>query len=456
MSAVSPQRLSRSHAYRPGLSAAQVDRELKHAVQNWRSAEQSVVLWFAELHRRRLYQKLGFGTIHLYATESLGFSRARSYQFLKLAERLKELPTLRKAVASGELGWTKARAVATVATKQTQKEWLRRAQGSSRRELEREIDQTKRGVRATRLVPAAQMALGTSAALEEKGKAASEREPAQVRQAPEGGRAPREGQAPLEKQTPRERQAQQERVSEIPLGLSVTLTPEQFARYEALVAQLRQCGHREAKGELLLAALSSLLADTKARRKRNSQRENSPGSQQKGQLGRAASHAGTAARVTGSPYQVRIQYCPRCESASVSTGRGDRAIDRATLQAALCDAKIQGPGQRTRSTLPPRIRRQVLERDRHRCRMPGCEQRHFLAVHHILARKDGGKHELTNLITLCASCHRALHALSDEKRRELFQTARRKGSRRENEGARTKARASNSPCLERGRTNQNL
>ncbi|HKI84524.1 MAG TPA: hypothetical protein VKA63_09325, partial [Candidatus Krumholzibacteria bacterium] len=66
---------SNPHAFRPGLSAAQVDRELKSAVQNWRSAERCVVLWFAELHRRLLFAKLGYGSIHLYASEALGFSR---------------------------------------------------------------------------------------------------------------------------------------------------------------------------------------------------------------------------------------------------------------------------------------------------------------------------------------------------------------------------------------------
>jgi hypothetical protein len=394
MSAASPKHHPHAHAFRSGLSAAQVDRELKRAVQNWHSAEQCVVLWFAELHRRQLYKKLGFGTIHLYAAEALGFSRARSYQFLKLAEQLKELPTLRKAVASGELGWTKARAVATVATAKTQKEWLQKAQSSSRRELERDIQNTKHRARAAGAIPAAQMSLGSTSSVGQD-------------------RSARESQS----KSVKESQSEPEGISEIPLALSVSLSAEQLARYETLVAQLRRRGHQEAKGELLLAALECLLDEAEAAKKEGSQR----GSRQGTRTGRAGSQGMTLARVTASPYQVHIHRCPRCESAVVATSRGDQAIDRVTLQTALCDAKLKRPGQRTRSTLSPGIRRQVLERDRHRCRMPGCGHRQFLAVHHIVARQDGGSHDLANLITLCGSCHRALHALSEAKRREILE-----------------------------------
>jgi 5-methylcytosine-specific restriction endonuclease McrA len=38
-----------------------------------------------------------------------------------------------------------------------------------------------------------------------------------------------------------------------------------------------------------------------------------------------------------------------------------------------------------------------------------CGEVDGLEVHHLVAVGDGGSHELSNLITLCARCHRNEH-----------------------------------------------
>ena len=55
------------------------------------------------------------------------------------------------------------------------------------------------------------------------------------------------------------------------------------------------------------------------------------------------------------------------------------------------------------------VRRQVLHRDQYRCQVcqrggPG------LHVHHIVYRSRGGTNAMSNLITLCPTCHRSVHA----------------------------------------------
>jgi hypothetical protein len=65
--------------------------------------------------------------------------------------------------------------------------------------------------------------------------------------------------------------------------------------------------------------------------------------------------------------------------------------------------------ERASQTVPPAIRRTVLLRDQHRCQVPGCRHGTFVDVHHLLAREDGGGHELDNLLTLCGAHHRACH-----------------------------------------------
>lgn len=53
-----------------------------------------------------------------------------------------------------------------------------------------------------------------------------------------------------------------------------------------------------------------------------------------------------------------------------------------------------------------KVRTQVVERDRLRCRgcgKPGEE------VHHIIFRSHGGKDEPNNLVTICRNCHNQAH-----------------------------------------------
>ncbi len=66
-------------------------------------------------------------------------------------------------------------------------------------------------------------------------------------------------------------------------------------------------------------------------------------------------------------------------------------------------------GTRAKQTIPPALRRAVLLRDQHRCRVPGCRNATFLDIHHVELRSEGGRNELENLIVACSAHHRAAH-----------------------------------------------
>jgi len=94
------------------------------------------------------------------------------------------------------------------------------------------------------------------------------------------------------------------------------------------------------------------------------------------------------------------------------------AISPATLQMIACNATISAMlhdadgnvlnvGRRTRK-LSAALRRAVRERDRHRCRYPGCESRRVDA-HHIRYWSNGGETKLGNLISLCKAHHHLVH-----------------------------------------------
>jgi 5-methylcytosine-specific restriction protein A len=59
------------------------------------------------------------------------------------------------------------------------------------------------------------------------------------------------------------------------------------------------------------------------------------------------------------------------------------------------------------------VRDQVLERDSHRCVKCGTtgSKLNPLQMHHIIFRCKGGRSIISNLETLCCSCHKALHNL---------------------------------------------
>jgi hypothetical protein len=93
-------------------------------------------------------------------------------------------------------------------------------------------------------------------------------------------------------------------------------------------------------------------------------------------------------------------------------------VDTATLQMIACNATIStmlhdqdgtvmNAGRRTRKPSAA-LRRAVRERDRHRCRFPGCESRR-VDLHHIQFWANGGETKFENLICLCKRHHLIVH-----------------------------------------------
>jgi hypothetical protein len=126
-------------------------------------------------------------------------------------------------------------------------------------------------------------------------------------------------------------------------------------------------------------------------------------------------HAGTGA-ITGVSAETRSVTHPahpmRCH---IEDGA---AISPATLQMIACNATIStmlhdangnllNAGRRSRKP-PPALRRAARERDRHRCRFPGCQSRR-IDLHHIVFWANGGETNLANLICLCKRHHTLVH-----------------------------------------------
>ncbi len=76
--------------------------------------------------------------------------------------------------------------------------------------------------------------------------------------------------------------------------------------------------------------------------------------------------------------------------------------------ARLNNPNLKGSQYQDPTRLDENLRIACLLRDRYQCQQ--CEKLHCrLEAHHIVYREHGGKDTLTNLLTLCETCHHQLH-----------------------------------------------
>jgi hypothetical protein len=327
--------------FQAGLTAHQAHAHLKTALSTLEAAQQNAILWFGEIVQRKLYRQLGYADIHLYARQELGWSRSKTYDFLKICRQLEDLPVIKEEVARGKLGYSHTRQLVKVADAGNEEEWLQVARSHSRRGLAQEVKRANRQ------------------AVEDRAA-----QPALIAEKP----APRPAG---------------------PQRVTFDMTPAQLARFEALWERLRKQGDLPAgRTEALLTVMAGFVSEP-------SNRLDAP----------------DCARESASrpPVQIHVHQCPDCGLTTVPTAKGDLVLGREDVEHLECDARISRPGQDSTTTIPPRIRREVLARDGHRCQGPGCGRTRFLEIHHIVPRSRGGTHHPDNLITLCSSCHAQVH-----------------------------------------------
>jgi hypothetical protein len=118
-------------------------------------------------------------------------------------------------------------------------------------------------------------------------------------------------------------------------------------------------------------------------------------------------------------YQVSVTVCERCGQAYQQSSGERIEVGAEVVAMAECDAQELGQTHvgvretpaptRVTQTIPPAVRRKVLERDGRKCSVPGCRHGQYLDLHHVKPRAEGGDHDPDMLITLCGVHHRAAH-----------------------------------------------
>jgi len=354
-------------SYSPDRPAGQVHALLRRSLAVMDDAHQCAVLWFGEVMSRDLFRDLGYSSINQYADQELGFCKSKAGDFIRLTTQLNKLPAVREAVASGELGYTKARELVSVATPETQDTWLKAAKGT-RKEL---INEVKKAKRAAKVDPGQGVLLPSS--------------PPVV--------APRE----------------------LPVRFQVDLTPDQEARRSAMVERLYKLGGVPAdRGELMLESLAALLETREMEIVAEAEVAASVEIGDKTAAKIKPHKTAQSGTPRGDfsirpPVQIHVHEDAKTGRMTVQTDAGERELSKAEADRMRCDAAVCSHGGRNTTTIPPRVRREVLARDQHRCQAPGCGRTRFLEVHHIVSRQQGGSNKAENQVTLCATCHRLYH-----------------------------------------------
>jgi 5-methylcytosine-specific restriction endonuclease McrA len=299
---------------------------------------------------------LGFGSFAEYVERLLGYSPRATREKLRVAEALEALPESAHALEQGTLTWCAARELTRVATADTEVAWLEAAHGKTTRELERLV----------------------------------------------AGRQPGEPPPlPTEPLPPRRH------------VLRFEVAPETFALFSEATQSLRRAAGAHLDDDALLLMM--------------------------------ARHVLGAPSDERSSYRISFQVCSGCGQGSQVAGGELVPVGTEIVAMATCDGERLGVASihpanenhsaeatepvvaptsntaptssvthvahvgRTRQAVPPALRRAVLARDHHRCQVPGCTNSHFVDVHHIRPRSEGGRNVLRNLITLCTAHHRAAH-----------------------------------------------
>jgi 5-methylcytosine-specific restriction endonuclease McrA len=307
--------------------------------------------WLLVAWRSRAHGHLGYGSFSEYIERLLGYTPRTTREKLRVAEALESLPLAARALAQGTSSWCALRELTRVATTETESAWLDAANGKTTRDLERLV--------------------------------AGKRP---------GDYPPRPGEMPGPSRH----------------VLRFDVAPETFAIFREAMCTLRRAAGANVDDDALLL-----------------------------EMARRALGAPTDDGRSG--HRITYELCPACGRGAQLSGGQPIPVGTDVLTMAACDgehigAHVPKPANqnhtpvaiepesapvpqaplrthvgRARQAVPPALRRAVLLRDRHRCSVPGCTNTHYVDVHHIRPRSEGGPNTLENLITLCSAHHRATH-----------------------------------------------
>src|SRR5262245_13884155 len=102
----------------------EIHRQALQIAERFRRSEHELIQILQKIDEKRVFQRLGYASLFVYATKALGLSEANAYNFMTVARKSVQVPELAKAVADGKITVCKARKIAPVINKENSQQWL--------------------------------------------------------------------------------------------------------------------------------------------------------------------------------------------------------------------------------------------------------------------------------------------------------------------------------------------
>lgn len=334
-----------------------IDRDMRSVAARRAQLDVAEARLLLEAKRAELHKHLGYGSFAEYLERVAGYAPNTGRDRVRVAEELEALPAIAAAWAEGRLAYSAVREITRVATPATEAKVLAYVDGLTVREV-----------------------IGAMRGLEKGDDPDQRREPFTE-----------------------------------PRPLRMELPPETYAMFLAARRHLEEAvGHSMTDAQFMAVACRAVLDNGSAVRAGDHAADGDASDGEDAaddiSIGRTI-----APQPNVPPYQIAIVTCPECKRGWHDIAGQSIELSPAALERAHCDAIVLGrvddstndPPDASR-TLPAPMRRAVLARDHHRCRIPGCTLSTFVDIHHIDGWANTRTHRMDKLITLCG-LHHAMH-----------------------------------------------
>jgi hypothetical protein len=384
------------------LKDAALEAELCSQAANVTAGECRLVLLIGEFDRRRLWAEGGFCSCAHFLNWRVGTSLGAAREQVRVGRGLAELSFVRAAFASGELSYSKVRAITRVATPELEESLVELARHATASQLEQIVREYRRAdPEEQNLASARHETRYLRTYTDDDGMVVisarlSPEDGAVVLAAIEAARASlAERDAQIEtpvKNVSAETSALSLDVSAETREQPATSDPwsEESPRAELALEeplQLFESAAADALVALCASVLSRGLTD---------------------EIGEPAASVlvHVDAKVLHDP---SAEGCAHIEGVGAITGHVARrlACDGAVSQVLFgAGGSVEAKG--TTRVVPRAMRRALKARDRG-CRWPGCTTKRHLHAHHIVFWSKGGPTTLSNLVAICHAHHRLVH-----------------------------------------------
>jgi hypothetical protein len=338
--------------------AAESNEELAAAMEvdfaQMTARQARFILRLGECNRRQAFRDDGATSVESWTAERFGVSTATARAYAHVGEKAWEMPHLVGSMCAGDLSFDKVRAVAGVATPETDRALCDQAKESTVREL---ADIAQMSARRAPVVP--------------------------------GSRS--------------EHERRYLRCNDQHRTMSLQLPAESYALARACLDALAEKVPSEPETPLDQRRCDGFVAMVQS---------STPGGS-----GPLTSAGSPYVVVVHAPLKALVHPSGASSDLAGELER-DGLIDSETVQRIACDATIavavdddvghtmyEGRNRRFPTVAQ---RREVMRRDR-QCRFPGCTNVTFTNVHHVVAWKPGGRTDLPNLALMCEHHHGVVH-----------------------------------------------